>query len=119
MIYEHRVSVVVMLTGIEEQGKIKCAQYWEDEEGKPRDIDGRYVVTLQGVRKCSEFVIRRLSLARVGAPEDEAPRDILQFHFLMWKDFHAPEQPSWLLRFIKRVNEYYCPDKGPILVHCR
>ncbi|KAH9423329.1 C6 finger domain-containing protein, variant, partial [Dermatophagoides pteronyssinus] len=32
--------------------------------------------------------------------------------------FLAPDQPSWLLRFIKRVNEHYCVDRGPIVVHC-
>lgn len=46
-------------------------------------------------------------------------REVLHFHFVLWKDFLAPEQPSWLLRFIKRVNEHYCSDRGPLLVHCR
>lgn len=45
-------------------------------------------------------------------------REILQFHYTMWKDFLAPEQPSWILRFVKRVNEHYVPDRGPLLVHC-
>lgn len=30
----------------------------------------------------------------------------------------APEHPVGILRFIKRFNEAYAPDKGPILVHC-
>ncbi|RWS32026.1 tyrosine-protein phosphatase 69D-like protein [Leptotrombidium deliense] len=114
MIYEHKVSVIVMLTGIEEHGKIKCAQYWPDEGVK--QIDKLYKIVPQSVRKFNDFIARRFFLQTMN--EDETPRDILQFHFLMWKDFLAPEQPSWLLRFIKRVNEHYCPDKGPLLVHC-
>lgn len=45
-------------------------------------------------------------------------REILQYHYLVWKDFMAPEHPVGILRFIKRFNEIYGPDKGPILVHC-
>jgi protein-tyrosine phosphatase len=108
------VSVIVMLTGIEEQGRIKCAQYWSEDE--PKEISKLYKVTLKSVRKYSDYIIRRLSLERLD--DSSEIRDILQFHFVMWKDFLAPEQPSWLLRFIKRVNEHYCPDKGPLLVHC-
>uniref|UniRef100_T1J5Q6 protein-tyrosine-phosphatase n=1 Tax=Strigamia maritima TaxID=126957 RepID=T1J5Q6_STRMM len=45
-------------------------------------------------------------------------RNISQFHYLTWKDFLAPEHPGGILKFIKRINETYTPDKGPILVHC-
>lgn len=117
MIYEHKVSVVVMLTGIEEQGKIKCSQYWSDVEGQPFLVSNLYAVTLLSTRLHPDFLIRRLRLKRQNQTDEEG-RDVLQFHFLMWKDFLAPEQPSWMLRFVKRVNEYYCPDKGPLLVHC-
>lgn len=97
MIYEHKVSVIVMLTGIEEQGKIKCAQYWSEEEGEEFLVSSLYSVRLQSKRSFADFVIRSLVLRS----QDEE-RHILQFHFLLWKDFLAPEQPSWLLRFIRR-----------------
>ena len=103
-----------MLTGIEEQGRIKCAQYWSEDE--PKQIDDLFRVTHQSVRKYSDYVIRRFNLEKLDGSSEA--RDILHFHFVMWRDFLAPEQPSWLLRFIKRVNEHYCPDMGPILVHC-
>jgi protein-tyrosine phosphatase len=101
MIDVHRVQVIVMLTGIEEQGKIKCAQYWSDDEQADFLVSDLYVVRLQS-RKCfPDFVIRSLVLrSQQGCPQEE--RHILQFHFLLWKDFLAPEQPSWLLRFIRR-----------------
>lgn len=46
-------------------------------------------------------------------------RRILQYHFLVWKDFQAPEYPAGILKFIRRMNEAYSLEKGPILVHCR
>ncbi|GFV26648.1 tyrosine-protein phosphatase 69D [Trichonephila clavipes] len=72
MIWQQGVSVIVMLTGLEENGE----------------------------------------------NEEVCQREVLHFHFLMWSDFLSPGQPSWLLRFIKRVNEHYTGDRGPLLVHC-
>lgn len=100
-----------MLTGIEEQGRIKCAQYWSDEQ--PTDVTAHLRLTLSSRRDYSDYVIRRFSLENL---DTGIVRDVLHFHFIAWRDFLAPEQPSWLLRFIKRVNEHHCPDRGPILV---
>ncbi|XP_022240528.1 tyrosine-protein phosphatase 69D-like [Limulus polyphemus] len=115
MIWEHKVTVVVMLTGVEEHGKIKCAQYWNEDE--PKEIENLFVVNVITVKKYSDYIVRRLHIqySKDDYPEE---REILHFHFVMWKDFLAPEQPSWLLRFIKRVNEHYVSDRGPLLVHC-
>ncbi|CAG2105274.1 unnamed protein product, partial [Medioppia subpectinata] len=113
MIYEQKCRVIVMLTGIEEQGRIKCSQYWSEEQ--PKEISNMFKVSVKSIRKFSDYIIRRLILEKVDGSESH---DILHFHFVMWRDFLAPEQPSWLLRFIKRVNEHYCPDMGPIVVHC-
>lgn len=115
MIWEHRVTVIVMLTGIEENGKVKCAQYWSDEGIK--EIEKQYTVRVITAKRYSDYVVRRFFVEHTedGITEE---REILQFHFTMWKDFLAPDQPSWLLRFIKRVNEHYVSDRGPLLVHC-
>ncbi|XP_054162093.1 tyrosine-protein phosphatase 69D-like [Oppia nitens] len=113
LVYEQKCRIIVMLTGIEEQGRIKCVQYWSEEQ--PKLISNLFKVSLKNVHKYSDYIIRRFNLERVDGTENH---EILHFHFVMWRDFLAPEQPSWLLRFIKRVNEYYCPDMGPILVHC-
>lgn len=102
-----------MLTGIEEQGRIKCAQYWDETETM-QVTDYLQVITTSR-HDYSDYIIRHLCLRN--SITNQA-RDILHFHFVGWKDFMAPEQPSWLLRFIKRVNEHYCADKGPIVVHC-
>ena len=119
-----------MLTGIEEQGRIKCAQYWNDKNDDKNDDDdddeqslsfpdafpsSPFIITTIFRREYSDYVIRRFNLKNTKTNEC---RDIIHFHFVAWKDFLAPDQPSWLLRFIKRVNEHYCVDRGPIVVHC-
>lgn len=113
MIYEQKCFIIVMLTGIEEQGRIKCAQYWNDE--KPKEVTNKLKVTVKSLQEYSDYSIRRIQLDNSKTNEK---REILHFHFTSWRDFLAPEQPSWLLRFIKRVNEHHCMDRGPILVHC-
>ncbi|XP_076372995.1 tyrosine-protein phosphatase 69D-like [Tachypleus tridentatus] len=115
MIWEHKVTVVVMLTGVEEHGKIKCSKYWSDEQ--PKEVERLYTVNVTSITTYSDYIVRRfqVQLKKDGFTDE---REILQFHFVMWKDFLAPEQPSWLLRFIKRVNEHYVSDRGPLLVHC-
>ncbi|XP_063390066.1 tyrosine-protein phosphatase 69D [Cydia fagiglandana] len=46
-------------------------------------------------------------------------RVVRQYHFLMWKDFAAPEHPQSILKFIKRMNEAWSHLMGrPVVVHC-
>lgn len=44
--------------------------------------------------------------------------EVEQYHYLMWKDFVAPEHPVGILAFLRRMNEAYSHEKGPLLVHC-
>ncbi|CAG2104328.1 unnamed protein product [Medioppia subpectinata] len=114
MIYEYECSVIVMLTGCEEQGSEKCAQYWSDDGIKT--IDNQFTVCVQSVRIYSDYIIRRFQLSTI---DHRYTRDVLQFHYMMWKDVSPTELlPSGILRLIKHVNEHYCPDRGPIVVHC-
>lgn len=69
----------------------------------------------------SDYIIRELKMIKhgVGGNKDREERSIIQYHFLVWKDFQAPEHPSGILKFIRRMNEAYSLEKGPILIHCR
>lgn len=68
----------------------------------------------------TDYIIRELKMVRsYGGNKDKESRSIVQYHFLVWKDFQAPEHPSGILKFIRRVNEVYSLEKGPILIHCR
>ena len=113
MVSEQRAGIVVMLTGFEEQGRTKCVQYWNDDKAtQPYE---NLHLTPVSKKDYSDYTIRSFTLRNTITGEC---RDVLHFHFMAWRDFLAPEQPSWLLRFIKRVNEHHCPDRGPIVVHC-
>ncbi|XP_046745676.1 tyrosine-protein phosphatase 69D isoform X2 [Diprion similis] len=113
MIWEQHLELVLMLTNLEEYSKTKCAKYWPDKSESRSFGD----ITVEHVRErpYSDYVVRELKMTRTGERDS---RIIIQYHFLVWKDFMAPEHPHAILRFIKRVNEAYSLEKGPILVHC-
>ncbi|KYN41587.1 Tyrosine-protein phosphatase 69D [Trachymyrmex septentrionalis] len=113
MIWEQHLELILMLTNLEEYSKTKCAKYWPDK----RETKNFGDITVEHVkeRAYSDYVVRELKMTRLGERDS---RVIVQYHFLVWKDFVAPEHPHAILRFIKRVNEAYSLEKGPILVHC-
>ena len=113
MIWEQHLELILMLTNLEEYSKTKCAKYWPDK-GETKNFGD---ITVEHVREraYSDYVVRELKMTRLG---ERDARTIIQYHFLVWKDFMAPEHPHAILRFIKRVNEAYSLEKGPILVHC-
>ncbi|XP_050461822.1 tyrosine-protein phosphatase 69D [Cataglyphis hispanica] len=113
MIWEQHLELILMLTNLEEYSKTKCAKYWPDK----RETKNFGDITVEHVkeRAYSDYVVRELKMTRLGERDSRA---IVQYHFLVWKDFVAPEHPHAILRFIKRVNEAYSLEKGPILVHC-
>ncbi|XP_012216219.1 tyrosine-protein phosphatase 69D isoform X2 [Linepithema humile] len=113
MIWEQHLELILMLTNLEEYSKTKCAKYWPDK----RETKNFGDITVEHVkeRAYSDYVVRELKMTRLG---ERDARAIVQYHFLVWKDFVAPEHPHAILRFIKRVNEAYSLEKGPILVHC-
>ncbi|XP_046682093.1 tyrosine-protein phosphatase 69D isoform X2 [Homalodisca vitripennis] len=118
MIWEQHLELILMLTNLEEYSKTKCAKYWADKtEGEKTYGD----ITISHVqeKRYSDYIIRELKMVRTsGGSKERESRSIIQYHFLVWKDFQAPEHPSGILKFIRRVNEAYSLEKGPILVHC-
>ena len=83
------------------------------------ETDSRYVC--QGVVCCpaSDYIQRVLSVSRPRSDGSVETRRLTHLHYLVWKDFMAPEYPTGILRFIGRVNHMYSLEMGPILVHCR
>ncbi|XP_041983398.1 tyrosine-protein phosphatase 69D isoform X2 [Aricia agestis] len=88
---------------------------------QPLNSDGQPIVENNGIAK------RNGDCAGLGdSSAPTSPREakcetrlVRQYHFLMWKDFAAPEHPHSILKFIKRVNEAWSGVVGrPAVVHC-
>lgn len=117
MIWEQHLELILMLTNLEEYSKTKCAKYWPDKIDGDK-IFGDITVCHVDETRYSDYLIRNLKISRKVGMKDQEERQIIQYHYLVWKDFMAPEHPNGIIKFIKRINEVYTIDKGCILVHC-
>ncbi|KAM6104749.1 receptor-type tyrosine-protein phosphatase kappa-like [Pterocles gutturalis] len=112
MVWQEKISVIVMLTGLVEQNKTKCEQYWPEQE----QIYGDFTVTLNNTRTTTGLVTRIFSLQKTGCA---LPRVVEQFHYLLWPDHGVPRNPAQLLCLVDLVNKTGVEaPAGPVLVHC-
>ncbi|KFV53676.1 Receptor-type tyrosine-protein phosphatase kappa, partial [Gavia stellata] len=112
MVWQEKTSVIVMLTGLVEQNKTKCEQYWPEQE----QVYGDFTVTLNNTRTTTGLVTRIFCLQKAGCA---LPRVVEQFHYLLWPDHGVPTNPAQLLGLVEVVNKKGLEaPAGPVLVHC-
>lgn len=119
MIWEQHLEIIVMLTNLEEYNKAKCAKYWPEKVSDCKQF-GDISVKFISEQKFGDFLIRNLEVFRRNITNefDEERRQITQYHYLVWKDFMAPEHPHGIIKFVRTINRIYSVQRGPILVHC-
>lgn len=124
MVWEQDVSVIVMVTGIREGGRIKCERYWPEDVGTKFQVltkDGSRITMLstdEHNRDRSEPYVRsELLLEQAGHS-----RIVYHFWYNTWPDMDVPVdangQVEWqgaanMLRTIHAEGR-----KGPWVVHC-
>ncbi|XP_010568166.1 PREDICTED: receptor-type tyrosine-protein phosphatase T-like, partial [Haliaeetus leucocephalus] len=112
MVWQEKTSIIVMLTGLVEQNKTKCEQYWPEQE----QVYGDFTVTLSNTRTTTGLVTRIFCLQKAGCA---LPRVVEQFHYLLWPDHGVPRNPAQLLALVDVVNKRGLEvPTGPMLVHC-
>ncbi|PIK46311.1 putative receptor-type tyrosine-protein phosphatase alpha, partial [Apostichopus japonicus] len=112
MIWQEKVSNIVMLTNLIEKGKDRCLQYWPDSIGSVKSF-GEIKIKLQKKEQYADFVIRELDVTF-----GEVKRTIRNWHYVTWPDMNVPYQATPLIRFSQRVKSYQTVNKAPLLVHC-
>ncbi|CRK98538.1 CLUMA_CG011889, isoform A [Clunio marinus] len=123
MIWEQHLEIIIMLTNLEEYNKTKCAKYWPERVSDSVQF-GEMTVTFESEQRFSDYLIRNIKLIKRNLNSDaenatdEPARNITQYHYLVWKDFQAPEHPYGILKFIKTINADYSVQRGPLLIHC-
>nr|XP_060617079.1 receptor-type tyrosine-protein phosphatase epsilon-like [Anolis sagrei ordinatus] len=114
MVWQEKTPVIVMLTGLVEQNKRKCDQYW------PPDVQAEYgdiTVTLSNTWAVPGIVARTFSLKKAGTV---TPRKVEHFQCLQWPDHGLPRDPAGLLWLLEEVDRQAseAPSAAPIVVHC-
>ncbi|XP_064386419.1 uncharacterized protein LOC135334961 isoform X2 [Halichondria panicea] len=113
MMWQEKPPIIVMLTNLEENNKIKCQQYWPDSGSVSY---GPFTVTITDQQVLADYTVRNLLLAMKG--ESGKPFKTTQFHFTTWPDHGVPDYATPILAFHRRVKSQHKPSRGPLLVHC-
>ncbi|XP_037111316.1 receptor-type tyrosine-protein phosphatase eta isoform X2 [Syngnathus acus] len=113
MIWEKNVHTLVMLTRCNEQGRVKCEQYWHSSTKHYEYIR----VTTTSEIPLDDWTIRDFEIKNVKTAET---RSIRQFHFTAWPDHGVPETTELLISFRHLVREHMdqYSTNSPTVVHC-
>eukprot|EP00045_Choanoeca_perplexa_P017971 m.272999 g.272999 ORF g.272999 m.272999 type:complete len:1318 (+) comp17682_c0_seq4:176-4129(+) len=123
MVWQQKSQVIVMVTNLEEKGRIKCHKYWPDlspsvsaddvrADELPNLQFGVYTVYFKHQTITPLWTVRTFDLQREG----EGRMSITQYHYTSWPDHGVPAEPTDLLHFREAVRT--SPTSGPLLVHC-
>ncbi|XP_077160411.1 tyrosine-protein phosphatase non-receptor type 23 [Paroedura picta] len=117
MIYEQKVSVVVMLVSEQEMDKQKVVRYFPTERGQPM-VHGPLTLVLTSLKATPTHVERMITLQ---FRDQSLKRTVIHLQFASWPELGLPDSKGNLLRFIQEVHSHYLhqrPLHTPIVVHC-
>ncbi|XP_056430425.1 phosphatidylinositol phosphatase PTPRQ isoform X2 [Hyla sarda] len=112
MVWETRAKTIVMLTHCFEKGRIRCHQYWP-EDNKPVTVFGDIVITKVVEDVQIDWTIRDLKVERHGDY-----MMVRQCNFTSWPEHGVPENTTALIHFVKMVRASRPHENTPTIVHC-
>ncbi|MGH0140233.1 UNVERIFIED_CONTAM: hypothetical protein FKN15_070894 [Acipenser sinensis] len=112
MIWETRTRTIAMLTQCFEKGRIRCHQYWP-EDNKPVTVFGDIVITKLTEDVHPDWTIRDLKVERHGDC-----MVVRHFNFTSWPEHGVPESSTALIHFVKLIRVNRAHDNTTIAVHC-
>ncbi|XP_075562632.1 tyrosine-protein phosphatase non-receptor type 23 [Pelecanus crispus] len=117
MIYEQKVSVIVMLVSEQELDKQKVLRYFPPERGQPV-VHGAITLVLTSLKVAPTHVERMITLQY---RDQSLKRTVIHLQFTSWPELGLPDSKGSLLRFIQEVHGHYLhqrPLHTPVVVHC-
>ncbi|KAL3320495.1 hypothetical protein Ciccas_000822 [Cichlidogyrus casuarinus] len=111
MVWEQGVSILVMMTRLEERSRIKCDYYWPTR-GPETYADGSLTVTPVDTVELAYYTIRTFTISLrnpdplmgTTSQQHATSRELKQFQFTGWPDHGVPDYPIPLLLFQRRVR---------------
>uniref|UniRef100_A0A672MN43 Protein tyrosine phosphatase, non-receptor type 23, a n=1 Tax=Sinocyclocheilus grahami TaxID=75366 RepID=A0A672MN43_SINGR len=117
MVYEQKVSVIVMLVSEQELEKQKVLRYFPSERGQQL-AQGPITLTLTTQKSTPTHIERMIGLQY---RDQSLRRTVVHIQFTSWPELGLPESKSNLIRFIQEVHGHYLlqrPLHTPVVVHC-
>ena len=146
MIDQFNIKIIIMLTNLNENNKIKCNKYWPNRLNEIEIYDNLYEIKYTNESKHLDYVKRTFKLNRTASSltsfnnsnNDSSNNDnknkinnekvIDQYHFKYWYDKDSPNTDLISIFYlIKEINSKYNnnnnsleqdDNKSPILIHC-
>lgn len=112
VVWDQKLSLVVMLTTLTERGRTKCHQYWPD----PPDImdHGIFHIQCQAEDCTIAYVSREMLVTNTETGEEHT---VTHLQYVAWPDHGVPDDSSDFLEFVKYVRSLRVGGE-PALVHC-
>uniref|UniRef100_A0A673JCT0 Tyrosine-protein phosphatase non-receptor type 23 n=1 Tax=Sinocyclocheilus rhinocerous TaxID=307959 RepID=A0A673JCT0_9TELE len=117
MVYEQKVSVIVMLVSELELEKQKVLRYFPSERGQQL-AQGPITLTLTTQKSTPTHIARMIGLQY---QDQSLKRTVVHLQFTSWPELGLPESKSNLIHFIQEVHGHYLlqrPLHTPVVVHC-
>ncbi|XP_027022514.1 receptor-type tyrosine-protein phosphatase beta-like [Tachysurus fulvidraco] len=115
MVWEQNVQVIVMVTALNERGKVLCNQYWPPERGT--GCYGALQVTTVSRHHGPDCYITTIHLQQHSSHTN---RYITHYYYPSWPDQGVPNDHTSLAKFAEHVRKQLddSPLLGPTVVHC-
>uniref|UniRef100_A0A4W6CRE5 Receptor-type tyrosine-protein phosphatase C n=1 Tax=Lates calcarifer TaxID=8187 RepID=A0A4W6CRE5_LATCA len=111
MLYQKKVSTIVMLSDISEGDTESDSVYWD----KDKKIFGDLEVEVASTDITPTFITRNLLVRHVKRKDS---RSVKQFQFLKWGNKELPENPQDLTDMIKELKNSCGSKPQNMVVHC-
>ncbi|XP_062987281.1 tyrosine-protein phosphatase non-receptor type 3 isoform X2 [Elgaria multicarinata webbii] len=111
-VWDHRLSLIIMLTTLTERGRTKCHHYWPD----PPDIMeyGNFRVKCRSEDCTIAYVFREIVVTNI---ETEEEHTVNHLQYVAWPDHGVPDDSTDFLEFVTYVRAKRVENE-PVLVHC-
>jgi len=130
MVWEQKSSIILMLTKLIEDGRVKCHQYWPDMKDKEElKIYGN--IRVEPIETNEEnnlsLTIRKFKLSEIkdnsqkNDEQEERVHYVTHFQYTKWPDHGVPSDIECLFQVIKKIDKLRLKSKikTPVIVHCR
>ncbi|XP_007950133.1 tyrosine-protein phosphatase non-receptor type 3 [Orycteropus afer afer] len=112
VVWDQKLSLIVMLTTLTERGRTKCHQYWPD----PPDVmeHGSFHIRCQSEDCTIAYVFREMLVTNSETGEEHT---VNHLQYVAWPDHGVPDDSSDFLEFVNYMRSLRV-DSEPVLVHC-
>ncbi|XP_059957236.1 tyrosine-protein phosphatase non-receptor type 3 isoform X3 [Mesoplodon densirostris] len=112
VVWDQKLSLIVMLTTLTERGRTKCHQYWP----YPPEVmeHGSFHIRCQSEDCTIAYVFREMLVTNTETGEEHT---VTHLQYVAWPDHGVPDDSSDFLEFVNYVRSLRVEGE-PVLVHC-